>query len=55
MYMKEHNLCLEEYIQGIEDGTIPLPGGEGEETEEPEAGEEEEYEPEEETAEDEAA
>lgn len=28
MYMKEHNLCLEEYLQGIEDGTIPLPGGE---------------------------
>lgn len=55
MYMKEHNLCLEEYIQGIEDGTIQLPGGEGEETEEPEAGEEEEYEPEEETAEDDAA
>ena len=24
MYMKEHNLCLEEYIQGIEDGTISL-------------------------------
>lgn len=55
MYMKEHNLCLEEYIQGIEDGTIPIPGGEGEETEKPEAREEEEYEPEEETAEDEAA
>ena len=50
MYMKEHNLCLEEYIQGIEDGTIQLPGGEGEETEEPEAAEEE-YEPEEEAAE----
>ena len=54
MYMKEHNLCLEEYIQGIEDGTIQLPGGEGEETEEPEAAEEE-YEPEEEAAEDDAA
>ena len=25
MYMKEHNLCLEEYIQGIEDGTITPP------------------------------
>ena len=24
MYMKENNLCLEEYIQGIEDGTIPV-------------------------------
>ncbi len=30
MYMKEHNLCLEEYIQGIENGTITLPGGEAE-------------------------
>ena len=26
-YMKEHNLCLEEYIQGIEDGTIVIGGG----------------------------
>ena len=35
MYMKEHNLCLEEYLQGIEDGTITVP------TEEiPEPGEE---------------
>ena len=25
-YMKEHDLCLEEYIQGIEDGTIVLSG-----------------------------
>lgn len=25
MYMKEHNLCLEEYIQGIEDGSIQNP------------------------------
>lgn len=25
LYMKEHDLCLEEYIQGIEDGTIPVP------------------------------
>ena len=24
-YMKEHDLCLEEYIQGIEDGTIQVP------------------------------
>ena len=24
MYMKEHGLCLEEYIQGINDGTIDL-------------------------------
>ncbi len=30
MYMKEHNLCLEEYIKGIEDGSIALPGGEAE-------------------------
>ena len=26
-YMKEHDLCLEEYLQGIEDGSISLPGG----------------------------
>ena len=26
-YMKEHNLCLEEYIQGIENGTIVIGGG----------------------------
>ena len=25
LYMKEHDLCLEEYIQGIEDGTISVP------------------------------
>ena len=25
-YMKEHNLCLEEYVQGIEDGSIVLNG-----------------------------
>ena len=25
MYMKEHNLCLEEYVQGLKDGTIALP------------------------------
>ena len=36
MYMKEQNLCLEEYIQGIEDGTIVLPGGEAAAAEEPE-------------------
>lgn len=28
-YMKEHDLCLEEYIQGIEDGTIVLSGSAG--------------------------
>lgn len=42
MYMKEHNLCLEEYVQGLEDGTIVLngqaegenePAGDGEEEE----------------------
>ena len=38
MYMKEHNLCLEEYLQGIEDGTIVLSGGEtAPAAEEPEA------------------
>ncbi len=26
MYMKEHDLCLEEYVKGIEDGTIVIPG-----------------------------
>lgn len=41
LYMKEHNLCLEEYLQAIEDGTITLSGGTPEnaetqeETEEP--------------------
>ena len=25
LYMKEHNLCLEEYLAGIEDGSIQLP------------------------------
>ncbi len=29
-YMKEHNLCLEEYIQGIENGTIVIGGGSAE-------------------------
>ena len=28
LYMKEHDLCLEEYIQGIEDGTIRIPATE---------------------------
>ena len=27
-YMKEHNLCLEEYLQGIEQGTITVPAKE---------------------------
>ena len=30
MYMKEHDLCLEEYVKGIEDGTIVIPGVEAE-------------------------
>lgn len=38
-YMKEHNLCLEEYVQGLEDGTIVL-NGQAEEGGEP-AGDEE--------------
>ena len=38
-YMKEHDLCLEEYIQGIEDGTIVLSDG-GEYAAEDEPGEE---------------
>ena len=25
LYMKDHNLCLEEYLQGIEDGSIRVP------------------------------
>ena len=39
MYMKEHNLCLEEYLKGIEDGTITVSGEETAEagTEEAEA------------------
>ena len=35
MYMKEHDLCLEEYVQGIEDGTIEAAGGAVEKPEEP--------------------
>ena len=34
MYMKEHDLCLEEYVQGIEDGTIVL-NGQAEEEDKP--------------------
>ena len=41
MYMKEHNLCLEEYVKGIKDGTIVIPGVEAAaETEETGAAEE---------------
>ena len=36
MYMKENNLCLEEYIQGVEDGSIVVFVDEDEGAEEPE-------------------
>lgn len=36
MYMRDHDLCLEEYIQGINDGTIVPAGSENTEQEEPE-------------------
>ena len=42
--MKEHDLCLEEYVQGLRDGTIALPGGT--ETAETETAETENAEPE---------
>ena len=35
-YMRDHDLCLEEYIQGIEDGTIVLPDAAEQKAEEPE-------------------
>ena len=35
LYMRDHDLCLEEYIQGIEDGTIVPGGGEDAEPAEP--------------------
>ena len=38
-YMKEHNLCLEEYIQGIENGTIEAAGNAAEEPAAPEQSE----------------
>ncbi len=50
MYMKEHNLCLEEYVQGLEDGTIQNPVGQGPETGAPEDGEAPEGDTEEEAA-----
>lgn len=28
LYMKEHDLCLEEYLEGIENGTVPYPAEE---------------------------
>ena len=33
LYMRDHDLCLEEYIQGIEDGTITVAGNGGEKAE----------------------
>ena len=44
MYMKEHDLCLEEYVQGLKDGTIALPGS-GEPAGEPAAEETDDGEP----------
>ena len=55
MYMKEHDLCLEEYIQGIEDGTIEIPGGKAAEPEEEPAEAESEEEPAEAEPEEDAA
>ena len=57
LYMKEHDLCLEEYIQGIEEGTIMVPSETGmtdEGSDEADPGEEadDEEAPEEEPAED---
>ena len=55
MYMKEHDLCLEEYIQGIENGTIenPMAGRSAESVPEKEAGADDE--PADEPADDEPA
>ena len=47
LYMKEYDLCLEEYVQGIEDGTIKIPE-KVEKAEAPEKEEAPENEPEEE-------
>ena len=56
MYMKEHDLCLEEYLQGIENGTIVLNGGANNATEEADTpGESEESEEPEEPEDPEAA
>ena len=41
-YMKEHDLCLEEYVQGLQDGTIALPDGADEAAEDEKAGSPEE-------------
>lgn len=40
LYMRDHDLCLEEYIQGIEDGTIVLAGSSEETAAEPDEAEE---------------
>ena len=38
--MRDHDLCLEEYIQGLQDGNIPNPAVKAEEQEVPENAEE---------------
>ena len=40
LYMRDHDLCLEEYVQGLQDGSIPNPAVKAEEQEVPEAAEE---------------
>ena len=40
LYMRDHDLCLEEYIQGLQDGSIPNPAVKAEEQEVPENAEE---------------
>ena len=44
LYMRDNNLCLEEYIQGLEDGTIVLPETENEELPDDEQPEDEQLE-----------
>ena len=40
LYMRDHDLCLEEYVQGLQDGSIPNPAVKAEEQEVPETAEE---------------
>ena len=40
LYMRDHDLCLEEYVQGLQDGSIPNPAVKAEEQEVPENAEE---------------
>ena len=40
LYMRDHDLCLEEYVQGLQDGSIPNPAVKTEEQEVPENAEE---------------